>query len=179
MRKAKDSIEKVKTQFEKEKEKQKEYDAFQYGAKSWKKERQIIVKAEYNSKGSNTRFLVTNLDGTAQEIYEKSYCPRGIMEQKIGEQMDFFLERTSSHDWWKNQFRILLSALAYILVNGIRRIGIKGLKMSRVLCKTIRLRLLKIGAISLQNTRKIRFIFPRYFSDQNLFLQIAKRLAMN
>ena len=126
----------------------------------------------------STRFLVTSLTGTPEEIYEKQYCPRGNMELRIGEQMDFFLERASSSSFIGNAFRLVLSGLAYTLVQWIRKIALPKTEMATSLCKTIRLKLLKIGAIVMKNTRRIRIILPKSCPDQGLFFQVAQRLAI-
>ena len=78
-------------------------------------------------KGANPRYVVTNLKGDGQDLYERLYCARGDMENRIKEQqLDLFADRTSCHKWWPNQFRLLLSSLAYTLLETIRRIGLKG-----------------------------------------------------
>jgi len=83
--------------------------AFQYAARSWDRPRCVIAKIEHLEKGSNPRFVVTNLPGLAQRLYEEIYCARGEMENRIKEQqLGLFADRTSSHYWWANQLRLLL-----------------------------------------------------------------------
>jgi hypothetical protein len=90
--------------------------------------------------GSNTRFVITNLSGKAKTLYEKVYCARGDMENRIKEQqLDLFSDRTSCHHWWANQFRLLLSSLAYLLMETVRKIGLKDTKYARAQIGTIRL----------------------------------------
>ena len=150
-----------------------------YAAGTWRRKRHVIVKAEYNSLGANTRFVVTNLPGEAQELYDELYCGRGDMENRIKEQqLDLFADRTSCHDWWPNQFRILLSSLTYVLLEGIRRLALKGTELARAQCSTIRLKLLKVGAVVTRNTRRIRLMLSSAYPWQELFRLIAHRLAI-
>lgn len=112
----------AENQYEITKEKQRLFSETNYAAKSWKHARRVLMKAEHTSKGSNPRFVVTNLSGMPQPLYDTIYCARGNMENRIKEQqLDLFADRTSCHDWWANQFRLLLSSAAYILISGIRR----------------------------------------------------------
>ncbi len=97
--------------------------------KSWTKERRVIVKAEYSSKGANPRFIVTNYSGSknlTDDIYGKMYCARGDMENRIHEQMSLFSDRNSSSKFNANQLRLWFSAFSYILLNKIREVGLKG-----------------------------------------------------
>ena len=90
----------------------------------------------------------------------KVYCARGEMENRIKEQqLGLFADRTSAHDWWTNQFRLLLSSLAYVLMESIRRLALHGTELAHAQVGTLRLKLLKVGAIVLRNTRRIRFLF--------------------
>ena len=165
-------------QFEKTKEKQRLFSEFNYAAKSWKRERKIIVKAEHNYKGANPRFIVTNLSGDPQLLYDDIYCARGDMENRIKEQqLDLFADRTSCHNWWPNQFRLLLSGCAYILISSIRRLFLKGTKFAKAQCHTIRLKFFKIGSVILQNTRRIQFLLTSSYPYQDLFIKISKKLC--
>ncbi len=147
----------AKDLFIKSREKQKIIDEFEYSAKSWNKKRRVIVKTVHNIYGSNTRFIITNLSGPPKKLYEKVYCARGEMENKIKEQQLYlFSDRTSSKDWLANQFRLLLSGVAYTLLEAIRRICLKGTKISKATCATIRLKLLKIGAIISRKSSIVR-----------------------
>ena len=153
------------------------FESIRYGAASWKHQRRVIAKIEHSPKGSNPRFIVTNLRGGSQRLYDNLYCARGEMENRIKEQqMGLFADRTSAHEWWANQFRVLLSGLAYMLLEGIRRTALKGSRLARAQATTIRLRLLKIGAVILRNTRRIRFLLSSSYPDKALFVQVAERL---
>ena len=129
------------------------------------------------TRGANPRFVVTNLAGDGRALYEGLYCARGEMENRIKEQqLQLFADRTSCHGWWPNQFRLLLAGLAYTQINAIRRLGLQGTRMVRAQCATIRLRLLKIGAVIVRNTRRVRFHLSSACPDQDLFHLIAARL---
>jgi hypothetical protein len=163
--------------FEKTGEKQRHFACLQYKAHSWDQERMVIIKAEHNRQGSNPRFVVSNLSGNAQHIYEKIYCARGEMENRIKEQqLGLFADRTSCHKWWSNQFRLLLSSAAYVLMETIRRVGLKGSEMARAQVSTIRLKLFKIGTIVLKNTRRIRLLMSQAYPYQKLFAHVHTKL---
>ena len=118
----------------------------------------MIARIEHGPKGANPRFVVTNLAGDGRDLYERLYCARGEMENRIKEQqLQLFADRTSCHRWWPNQFRLLLASLAYTLLDAIRRRGLAGTEMARAQCATIRLKLLKVGAVITRNTRRVRF----------------------
>jgi hypothetical protein len=149
-----------------------------YAARSWDHPRRVIAKIEHTAKGSNPRYVITNLDGDAQALYEQLYCARGDMENRIKEQqLDLFADRTSCHRWWPNQFRLLLSSLAYTLLEAIRRVALKGTELAHAYVGTLRLKLLKIGAVILRNTRRIRFLLSSACPYQRLFFHVAAKLA--
>lgn len=167
----------VQQLFDLTQEKQREFFQFTYAAGSWKTRRKVIAKLEISDNGQNPRFIVTNLEGDKQALYDKVYCARGDMENRIKEQqLGLFIDRTSVHHWWANQFRLLLSSLAYVLMEGIRRLGLKGTELARAQMRTIRLKLLKVGAVILRNTRRIRFFLSSAYPYQPLFLTVAARL---
>jgi hypothetical protein len=150
----------------------------QYAAGTWDKTRRVIAKAEHTHQGSNPRFVVTNLEGDAQALYDAVYCARGEMENRIKEQqLGLFADRTSCHHWWANQFRLLLSSCAYVLVEAIRRLGLAGTELARAQVQTIRLQLLKIGTVILRNTRRIRLLFSSAYPRQELFRRVCQRLS--
>jgi hypothetical protein len=143
---------------------------FKYRAGSWDKKRWIIAKAEHTAQGANPRFVVTNLIGSAQMIYDQLYCARGEMENRIKEQqLGLFSDRTSCHYWWPNQFRLLLSSCAYLLMEALRRLGLKSTELARAQVGTIRLKLLKVGAVITRNTRRVRIWFSSAFPLKNIF----------
>ena len=168
----------AETQYEQTQIKQRLFSEFEYAAKSWKTKRRIIIKAEHTSKGSNPRFIVTNLSGEPQSLYDEVYCARGDMENRIKEQqLDLFADRTSCHDWWPNQFRLLLSSAAYVLLSTLRRIILQGTTLAKAQCGTIRLKLIKIGAVIIRNTRRIQFLLSTNYPHQELFIKISQKLC--
>lgn len=149
-----------------------------YAAGSWDRKRRVIAKIEYTARGGNPRYVVTNLQGDGQRLYDQLYCARGEMENRIKEQqLDLFADRTSCHRWWPNQFRLLLSSLAYMLLEAIRRLALHGTELATAYVGTVRLKLLKIGAVILRNTRRIRFLLSSACPYQRLFFHVAARLA--
>ena len=151
---------------------------FQYAARSWDGARRVIAKIEHSQHGVNPRYVVTNLEGDAKQLYDKLYCARGDMENRIKEnQLDMFGDRTSCQHWWPNQFRLLLASLAYTLIEAIRRIALKGTELANSYVGTIRLKLFKIGAVILKNTRRIRFLLASGCPCKELYFLAANRLA--
>jgi len=160
------------------KEKVRLFTDLEYAAGTWDQMRRVIAKAEHTAQGSNPRFVVTNLEGHAQVLYDDLYCARGEMENRIKEQqLGLFADRTSCRRWWANQFRLLLSSCAYVLVEAIRRLGLAGTELARAQVATIRLKLLKVGTVILRNTRRIRLLFTRAYPHQNLFRHVCQRLS--
>jgi hypothetical protein len=169
-------IDQVREQFEATGEKQRLFGNLRYGAKSWDRERRVIARIEHEARGSNPRYVVTNLRGRSKRLYEQLYCARGEMENRIKEQQMLFADRTSAMRWWPNQLRLLLSALAYTLLEAIRRMALSGTRLARAQVVTIRLKLLKIGAVILRNTRRVRFLLASACPHQDLFRLVARRL---
>lgn len=171
-------LEQARQNFEQTQTKQRLFGEFKYAAATWKNELRIIARIEHTDKGANPRYIVTNLEGDAQSLYEKLYCARGDMENRIKEQqLDLFADRTSCHNWWPNQFRLLLASLAYILLETIRRVGLKGTELARAQAGTIRLKLLKIGAVIIRNTRRVEMMLASSYPFQSLFRLVAARLT--
>ena len=159
-------------------EKQRRFGWIEYAAGTWPRARRVIAKAEHTDKGENPRYVVTSLEGEAQEIYDQVYCARGEMENRIKEQqLGLFSDRTSCHSWWANQFRVLLSAAAYVLMETIRRTGLVGTELARAQVTTIRLKLLKIGTVIVRNTRRIRLLFSSAYPHQELFRHACAALG--
>lgn len=153
------------------------FKSLKYGARSWKKQRTIVAKIEHLPKGANPRFIVTNLSDDAQYLYEDVYCARGDMENRIKEQqLGLFADRTSASNWWANQFRLMLSSIAYVLMENIRTIALKGTEFAKSQMTNIRLKLFKIGAVIVKNTRRIKFMFSSSYPWQQQFMLIANRL---
>jgi hypothetical protein len=126
---------------------------------SWSRERRVVAKAEHLAKGANPRFVVTSLlteDRAAKPLYEEDYCGRGEAENRIKEQqLHLFADRTSAHSMRANQIRLFFSSIAYTLINSLRRLGLAGTELAQAQCQTIRLKLLKIGALVRVTVRKV------------------------
>jgi hypothetical protein len=155
--------------------KQRLFGEVRYGASTWGCERRVVVKAEHTDKGPNPRYVVTNLHAPPRQVYDGYYCPRGEMENRIKEQQLYlFADRTSCHRWWPNQFRLLLSAAAYLLMEAIRRLALPGTELARALVSSIRLKLLKVGGVVVRNTRRIRFHLSSSYPYKHLFIAVAQ-----
>ena len=175
---AADSMQGAAARFESTQEKQRHFAWLDYAAGTWDKVRRVIAKAEHGAQGPNPRFVVTTLQGDPQAIYDEIYCARGEMENRIKEQqLGLFADRTSCSGWWANQFRLLLSSAAYVLMETIRRIGLAGSELARAQVATIRLKLLKIGTVILRNTRRIRLLYSSAFPHQEIFRSMLLRLS--
>jgi len=167
----------AKEQFEQTSQKQRIFAETEYAAATWDRKRRVIVKAEHNSQGANPRFVVTNLSGDPQGLYDDLYCQRGDMENRIKEQqLDLFAGRTSCHEFLANQFRLLLSSAAYVLIESLRRLGLKGTELARAQAGTIRLKLLKIGARISCSVRRIVLHLAGGYPLKELFARILSRL---
>jgi len=140
--------------------------------KSWSRSRRVVAKAEYLDKGENPRFIVTSLtaeEWAAQQLYEKFYCARGEMENRIKEQMCLFADRLSTDEMKGNQLRLYLSALAYTLVEALRRLALKGTEWAEARVDTIRLKLFKIGAIVRISVRRVRLQLSSTYPWKDIF----------
>ena len=127
---------------------------------TWSRTRRVIGKAEHTGDKANPRFLVTSLSAKvwpAKALYEELYCARGEMENRIKEaQLDLFADRLSTETFRSNQLRLWLASAAYVLMHALRRIGLKNTSLARACANTIRLRLLKIGAVVSVSVRRVR-----------------------
>jgi hypothetical protein len=148
---------------------------------SWTRERRVIGKAQITERGENPRFIVTSLtvqQADAKTVYEKIYCARGEMENRIKEQqLDLFADRTSAHLMQVNQLRLWFASFAYILLAELRRLGLQGSAEARARCQTIRLKLLKIGARVKVSRRRIWIFLSSACPNQDLFAHVFDRLA--
>ena len=148
--------------------------------KSWSRSRRVVGKAEYLAKGANPRFVVTSLPpgrAGAKRLYETLYCARGDMENRIKEQqLGLFADRTSAATLRANQLRLYFASFAYVLLYGLRRLGLKGSALARAQCTTIRLKLLKIGARLKITVRKVWLSFSESYPYAKDFAQILARL---
>jgi hypothetical protein len=147
---------------------------------SWTRTRRVVGKAEHLAKGSNPRFVVTSLDENewdSRSLYEDLYCARGDMENRIKEQQLYlFADRTSTHFMDSNQIRLWFSSVAYMLMHALRRMGLKNTELEQAQCHTIRLKLLKIGALIRITVRKIWLSFSEAYPYVNLFRRVMKNI---
>jgi hypothetical protein len=138
----------------------------------------VITRLEFGSQGANPRFIVTNLDGLPADLYDEVYCQRGEAENRIKEtQLDLFGTRASCHKFLANWLRILFSALAYTLMQRLREIALKHTDLAKATAATIRVRLLKIGAAVIRNTRRIRILLASHHPLRHIYFMAANALA--
>jgi len=158
--------------------KQRLIDEFTYAADSWDIERRVITRLEYGPQGPNPRFIVTNLATAPAELYDRLYCARGEAENRIKEaQLDLFGTRASCHKFRANQLRLLLAALAYTLMQRLRALALKGTELQNAAAHTIRVKLLKIGAAIVRNTRRVRVLLASHHPLRDVFAHAAQALA--
>jgi hypothetical protein len=145
----------------------------------WDRERRVVAKAEHIDGKENPRFVVTSLTSEqwkAKALYEKLYCGRGDMENRIQEQFRLFADRVSAETMRANQMRLYLSAMAYILVSGLRRLGLKATELAEAQVSTIRTKLLKIGAQIRVTARKVWVSMASSYPWQDLYQQVWANL---
>jgi hypothetical protein len=148
--------------------------------KTWTRSRRVVGKAEWLPGKENPRFVVTSLSKEeleAAELYEKFYCARGDMENRIKEQqLGMFADRTSSHTMRANQLRLYFASMAYVLTNELRRLALAGTALARAQVSTIRTRLFKIGAIVKISVRRIYVALSSVFPLREVFCQALLNL---
>jgi len=151
---------------------------FQYAARSWSRKHKVIARIEATDVGADARFIVTNLDTEATRLYDDLYCQRGEAENRIKEaQLDLFGTRASCHKFLANQFRLLLAALAYTLMQRLREVALRGSELANACAASIRVRLLKIGVAIIRNTRRVHLMFASHHPMRTLFATAAARLG--
>jgi hypothetical protein len=177
-REARDWIERAERQFDHTGRPQRLFGSFSYAAGSWDRPRRVIVKAEHNAQGANPRFVVVNVPGDPRQLYEDVYCQRGEMENRIKEQqLGLFADRTSCHRFLANQFRLLLSSAAYVLMQRLRREALAGTELARAQVGTIRLKLLKVAARVVVTARRVVFHLASSYPHHEVFRSVSRRLA--
>lgn len=170
-------MDQAEQQFKATNSKQRLFADIDYAACTWDKERRVIVKAERLEQGPNLRFVVTNLDGEPQSLYDNLYCKRGECENRIKEQqLGLFADRTSCQDFVPNQFRVLLSAAAYILFQHLRETTLADTELAGAQVSTLRVKMLKIGALIKRSARRIVLHLAGACPTQDLFRLIAAKL---
>jgi hypothetical protein len=175
---AADWVGRAERQFQKTGQPQRIFGSFPYKAGSWDRPRRVIVKAERTAQGPNPRFITVNVPGDPQELYEDFYCQRGDMENRIKEQqLDLFADRTSCHRFLANQFRLLLSSVAYVLVQTLRRTALRGTDLEVAQVGTIRLKLLKVAARVVVTARRVVLHLATSYPYQELFRAVVGRVV--
>jgi hypothetical protein len=148
---------------------------------SWSRERRVVAKAEWTQGEANPRFIVTTLtkdDGCGQKLYEKVYCARGEMENRIKEcQLDLFADRTSTATLRANQLRLWFASMAYVLVESIRRLGLRSTDLANATCGTIRRKLFKIGALVTISVRRVKLAMASGCPYKLAFAQAHRALS--
>lgn len=176
-----EALEQARRQFEQTQQAARVFVEFQHETVSgtWSRCRRVVAKAEHIDGKSNPRFVVTSLGPeiwAAQQLYEELYCARGDMENRIKEQFVLFADRVSAATMRANQLRLYLSVMAYSLVCGLRRWGLRGTQWAVAQVGTIRLRLLKIGAQIRVTVRRVWIQMASSFPLQTLFGQVLQQL---
>ncbi len=144
-----------------------------YGARTWKASRRCVARLEFGEQGNNPRFVVTNIavaERDATQLYDQLYCARGEAENRIKEaQLGLFATRTSCQYFDANQFRILLSALAYTMVERLRALALHDTPLANAQIPTLRNQLLKLAAVVTRNTRRIRLYLASHWPSAAIF----------
>jgi hypothetical protein len=176
-----DALERARRQWEETQQPARVFVEFEHETVSgtWSRRRRVVAKAEHIDGKSNPRFVVTSLGAEAwpaRQLYEDLYCARGDMENRIKEQFMLFADRASAATMRANQLRLYLSVMAYSLVCGLRRLGLRATQLAHAQADTIRLRLLKIGAQIRVTVRKVWVHLSSSFPLQDLFAQALQQL---
>lgn len=167
----------MKEAFEHSGLKQREVGEFMYAAQSWARERRVITRLEFGTQGNNPRYVVTNLTGDAQALYDGVYCQRGEAENRIKEaQVGLFGTRTSCHLFQSNQLRMLLAALGYVLIERMRALALAGTELATAQVDTLRIKLLKLAAVVTRNTRRIRLYLASNWPSADVFAHAMAQL---
>jgi len=149
--------------------------------KSWSRRRRVVAKAEWTQGKANPRFVVTSLAAdeiAARALYEETYCARGEMENRIKEcQLDLFADRTSTHTMGANQLRLWFASMSYVLLCALRRIALLGTALATATCGTIRLKLLKIGALVRTSVRRVKIAMASSYPWQRQWALAYQRLT--
>jgi hypothetical protein len=172
-------MEAAEGEYQKSQQKVRHFHSVAYAAETWDRQRRVIVKAERLPEGPNLRFVVTNIiDLCPHCVYDAMYTPRGDMENRIKEQqLMLFADRTSCHSFVANQFRLLLSSAAYVLMETLRRTILAGTELAAAQVNTIRLKLFKVAARVVVSVRRVVFHFSTAYPLQPLFRRIHDRLC--
>jgi hypothetical protein len=149
------------------------YHTFSYKANTWEEEQRVIVKVEVNEKGTNVRYVVTDIrDYRTKQLYETCYCQRGSMELRIKDHKTYLKsDRTSCHRFEANQFRLFLHSAAYVLIHTLQKEVLKNTEYFNATMKTIQLKILKVAAYVKEMKTKIKIELPRFFPEKDLHIK--------
>jgi Transposase DDE domain group 1 len=176
----KKELQKAERQYQETKRAARFFKEFYYQTrKSWSERRRVVAKAEHLEKGENPRFVVTSLtaaEWSAPALYEQLYCARGDMENRLKEQLMLFADRTSTAYLRSNQLRLYFSSVAYVLLQMLRHLGLQGTELAKAQCATIRLKVLKIGALVRISVRKVWVSLAGGYPYVALFHQAYEKL---
>jgi len=177
----KKELQKAERQYQETKRAARFFKEFYYQTrKSWSERRRVVAKAEHLEKGENPRFVVTSLTAAvwpAPALYEQLYCARGDMENRLKEQLMLFADRTSTAYLRSNQLRLYFSSVAYVLLQMLRHLGLQGTELAKAQCATIRLKVLKIGALVRISVRKVWVSLAGGYPYVALFHQVYEKLC--
>ena len=181
VRRLRRALNKSRQRFLRTKRPSRRFREFRYRTRSsWSRKRRVVGKAEWLQKGSNPRFVVSNLPtrrAGKQVLYEELYCARGDMENRIKEQqLGLFADRTSSARMAATQLRLYVSSFAYVLLAAMRRLALAAISKAHLQCSTLRLRFLKIAARIRITHRRIWIHLPTAFPWQTDFAQALAHL---
>lgn len=150
---------------------------FQYQARTWKHPRWVVARLEEGELGSNPRFIISSRYDDGFKLYYEHYCARGEMENRIkDQQLCLFADRTSSTQWWTNQWRLILSGFAYTLFERLRA-HLKNTRFERMSANNLRLKQIKVGAVIVRNTRRIRVLMSDSYPYKDELSALVRRLV--
>jgi hypothetical protein len=168
-------IKSMEDRFAHDKTPAKRYHSFSYKAESWKIQQRVIAKVEVSEKGTNVRFVVTNLEYRTRALYEEVYCARGTMELCIKDHKTYLRsDRMSCSDFRANQFRLFLHSAAYVLMHSLQHCMQETSNIPSLVMKTFRERYLKIATVVRELKTKVVVEFPRACVE---YIDIGKYLA--
>ena len=171
-------LDESRRRFQETGEKQRLFDEFQYAARKWNRERRIIVKAEHLVKGANPEPSGPIWKGRHNRFMMRCTVHGARWKtESLEQQRDMFADRTRCHRWWPNQFRMLLSSMGYVLLENLRRLILVGTELATAYVGTIRLKLLRIGAGIVRNTRRVRLMLSSHYPYPDLFRLVVARLV--
>ncbi len=174
------TVKKAKSFYDQTKEPVKLYSSFNYKAGSWNKAYRVVVKVEVSSLGVNVRYIVSSWRKySGQTLYERGYCPRGIMELRIKDHKLYLKsDRASCSRFQANQFRLFLHSIAYVLIHTLQKEVLKGTEFENSTMGTIQLKLFKVGAFIRELKNKIKIELPKSYRYQEIYKLCLQRFEV-